>query len=327
LNKSRSRRVCVLGTGSAGLKHLQAFRTAGVDPIAVPLRSSRRAQLRALGFATAAGLEEAARLGAAACVVATDTGRHAADAVAAARLGMDLLVEKPLATDAGQARRCADAVRRAGRRAFVACVMRFSDSLAEFRAALPRLGRLHAVEIECRSYLPDWRPQRPYRRAYSARADEGGALRDLVHEIDYAGWLFGFPEAVCGRTLNTGRLRIAAEEAAELLWAAKGGPSVAIGLDYLTRPARRRMTAFGERGTLEWDCLAEATTLTLAGGKPRRLRRPQTVSHRFAAQARAFLAALAGRSDERLATLADGISALAVCDAVRRGQRCVPSKI
>lgn len=302
--------VAVLGTGSAGFHHLRALRANGVSPIAVPVRPERRAALGAEGLATAADLAEAVRLGAAACVVATDTGRHAADAEAALALGLDVLIEKPLGVDAAEAARVESASRRYGRRAFVGCVMRFSKSLSAFRDRLAEAGELESAEVECRSYLPDWRPARPYRDSYSARAAEGGVLRDLIHEIDYAGWIFGWPEALAGSLKNSGRLGIEADEEARLEWTAPAGVRVDMKLDYLTRPTKRGITARGSLGTLTWD--AEAQTVGFAGELTGY---PQSREERFSAQIAAFLSA---RSDERLASLEDGVKALQICDAARR---------
>jgi predicted dehydrogenase len=269
---------------------------------------------------TASSIAEATREGASACVIATDTGRHARDARAALALGLDVLVEKPAACNAQGARAIAAAASSAGRKAYVGCVLCFCDSIERFRRELPHLGELHSVDIECRSYLPDWRA-RPYRSTYSARWAEGGVLRDLIHEIDYAGWLFGFPKEVSGRLENLGRLGIASEEAAELSWRTPRGGLVSVGLDYLTRPPLRRMTARGRRGTLVWDGIARTVSLSLARAGRSLWHSRQTRDMMFEAQAKAFLSALDGRPNERLATIAQGISALAVCDAARRSSR------
>ena len=48
------------------------------------------------------------------------------------------------------------------------------------------------VQVYVGQYLPDWRPQQNYRNSYSvSRAQGGGVLRDLSHELDYLNWLFG----------------------------------------------------------------------------------------------------------------------------------------
>ena len=143
-------------------------------------------------------------------------------------------------------------------------------------------------------------------------------LRDLIHEIDYAGWLFGWPERLFGRLANLGRLGIEADELAELRWELPRGGLVHVTLDYLTRPARRWMRACGEGGTLEWDGREGIVTLQRPGGGAQQWRSTQTKEQLFGAQATAFLDACAGRIDPRLASADDAVAALAVCDAARR---------
>lgn len=315
------RTVAVVGAGSAGRRHLKALAAAGAKAIAITRRPAAADELRASGVETAADLPAAKALGASACVIASETGRHAADAEAAFALGLDALIEKPLALDAAEGRRVVDAARAGGRSAFVACVLRFSPSMVLFRARLPDIGAPHAVRAECRSYLPDWRPGRDHLTGYSADAAQGGVLRDLVHEIDYCGWLFGFPERSTGTCANLGRLGIKSEEAAELAWDLPGGGALTIGLDYLTRPSRRSLVAHGERGTLVWDALAGTVFLAPASGAATTESAPEDADARFREQAEAFLGALDGKPDERLASLEDGVRALSVCDAARGGPK------
>jgi len=311
--------VAVLGTGSIGMRHLEIFRGInGIHVVAVPTRPERIRQLEQDGYATAIHVDEVRHMDATCCVIATDTGRHVEDALAALERGMDVLVEKPMAKHAREAHQLYTRALALGRKVFVGCVLRFSESLNTFRELLPTIGALHAVRIECQSYLPAWRPTRSYRASYAARAEDGGVLRDLIHEIDYAGWLFGWPDAVHGRLRNLGRLGIEAEEIADLSWVTASECAVSISLDYLSKPSRRRMRACGEFGTLEWDGIEGAVTLARAEAAPSVTRSAQTRQEMFTAQARAFLSAIRGAHEPRLATDTDGLKALAVCDAARR---------
>lgn len=310
-------KIAVLGTGSAGCRHLKAIGSiTGMEPVAVPVRASRLTELEADGFATAPCLKAAASKTRIA-IIATDTSRHAADALCALSQGFDVLVEKPMAIDAAQAHRICQQTARLDRRVFVGCVLRFSQALETFRELLPAVGQLHSVRIECQSYLPDWRPQRPYQQSYSARSGEGGVLLDLIHEIDYAGWIFGWPAALQGSLKNLGRLGIDGDEVAELTWETATGGIVTINLDYLSRPPRRRMKAFGELGTICWDGITGTVQLMLAETPIQESRSSQTLDEMFAAQIGALVDSLSEEHDPRLATGADGVKALAVCDAAR----------
>jgi len=287
-----------------------------VQPIAVPLRKSRSAELVSQGFVAVGSIAEARAEGATACIIATDTNRHVSDAIEAMKSGMDILVEKPLATDAAEARRLQDAVPALGRRGFVGCVLRFSESLNSFRSLLPLIGAVHSVRVECQSYLPEWRPDRPYKESYSARASEGGVLRDLIHEIDYTCWMFGWPEHVQADLDDGFRLGISSEAQAHLTWRTPAGAHVSVCLDYLTRPARRRVYAFGETGTLEWDGVQQRITRHPFSGQPEVHTSTQDRDAMLQAQDGAFIRS-GITADERLATLEDGVRALAICDAAR----------
>jgi len=311
--------VAIVGTGSAGNKHLKVLQQMpGVLPIAIPMRPARIHKLEDDGYATVRDLSEAVRMGVVLCIIATDTGQHLQDGLSAVERGLDILVEKPLSTDALQASRLCLRATEASRKVFVGCVLRFSESLSRFREWLGNIGRLHSVRIECQSYLPDWRPERSYRESYSARADEGGVLRDLIHEIDYAGWIFGWPVALQARVRNLERLGIASDEIADLIWETPEGCLVSVSLDYLSRPSRRRMRATGEFGTVEWDGIEGMVTLVLAGGDEQVFRSSQTLEEMLLTQDLAFVEASRGNHDTRLATGEDGVRALAVCDAARQ---------
>lgn len=311
--------IAVLGTGSIGMRHLGALRRlANVRLIAVPKRPQRLEWLAQAGFETAPDLQGAVQQGARLCIIATDTRQHVPDGLLASEQGLDVLVEKPMAPDATTANHLRLAARASGRKMFLGCVLRFSESLNTFRKLLAAVGRLHEARIECQSYLPEWRPDRPYQESYSARADEGGVLRDLIHEIDYAGWLFGWPTALQANVRNLGRLQIKSDEAVDLFWEAPAGCAVSLRLDYLSTPSRRRLRVSGERGTLEWDGINTTVTMAVADAPVRVIRSSQTRDEMVLAQAQAFLQACRGRVDPRLAIADDGVNALAVCDAARR---------
>lgn len=312
------------------MRHLEALRyIADAHAIAIPQRPSRLRELADAGYTVCHDLDQAMKQWSPGlCIVASDTGRHLDHALTSLAKGCHLLIEKPLATNASDALKICDAARPEKRNVFVGCVLRFCKSLHCCRDMVGELGRVHSVRIECQSYLPDWRLSRPYRESYSARQDEGGVLRDLIHEIDYAGWLFGWPLDVYAKVKNLQRLGIDADEAADALWEAPCGATVSIRLDYLSRPSRRFMTICGEHGTLTWDGIQHHVVLALHGHPIREADLSQSRDDMFQAQLRAFIASATQGVQTFLATGDEGVKALAVSEAARRSavsgrQECV----
>jgi predicted dehydrogenase len=154
--------------------------------------------------------------------------------------------------------------------------------------------------------------------SYSARAEEGGVLRDLVHEIDYTGWLFGWPSATSASVRNLGRLGIEADEIANLHWETPNGCLVSVSLDFLSRTPKRQVVASGENGSIQWDGISQTVTVQPAASDTKVIHSSQSLEQLFAAQAQAFVGALRGDGDARLASGADGVRGLAICDAARR---------
>jgi predicted dehydrogenase len=281
------------------------------------LRPERAKELVASGYRAFSEVSEAEKFAPMGVVIATDTGRHVSDALPWVERGCDVLVEKPLAANRGQATSLAERVRAAGRHLYVACCLRFDEGLQFVRESLPQLGRLHAADVECLSWLPDWRPGRSYSSGYAARPGEGGVLLDLIHEIDYCQWLFGATRRVWARLSNQRILDLpsAVEEEAVLV-AEHDAVTVTIRLSYAIRPASRQLRIWGEHGMLRWDGIRHTAQLLTTDGAEQASTSwsPETM---YRAQASAFADAVVGNRSGVLATLDEGMAALAVCDAAR----------
>lgn len=312
-------KVVIRGTGSIGMRHNRVFRDLlGMPTVAVSRRLDRILLLQKDGYVTARSLSEAITGKDFILVVASDTRRHVEDAMAGIWLGCGyVLIEKPIAPAVADTLQLQEAISKTNTKVFVACNLRFDSALNLFRQRLQEIGEIHHVRIEAQSYLPEWRPQRDYRESYSVSPEEGGVLRDLIHEIDYAVWLYGKPAAVTAHLSNSGQLGIAAEESADLLWHTPFGATVSIRLDYVTRHYRRMMTAFGSKGDLTWDCPTHTIKLrTLESGLVT-TGVPQDRDEMMRMQAAAFVNAATSGISGQLATLEEGIFAIAVCDAAR----------
>lgn len=306
--------VLVIGAGSIGMRHAEVLRQSGRRVVIFPKRPERAPELQAQGWSCVCSWEDAAECGAGFAIIASSTGHHVTDTVKALDLGCRrVLVEKPLARSVSDA----DALCRQSAdlrsRIFCGMTLRYSNALRHFRDSLSRVGRIHSASIECRSFLPDWRPSTDYRASYSASAEEGGVLRDLIHEVDYAGWVLGWPAKITAHLLNSGRLGIASEEQAFLWYELNDAVHGEIALDYLTLPPRRQFQVFGSDGVLSWNALKQTVHFESRSGESDEAVFLQDRNDLMLAEHEAFLM---GDAD-RLVRLDEAIHSLAVCDAAR----------
>ena len=74
---------------------------------------------------------------------------------------------------------------------FVAYNLRFHPVIQKLHEFLNG-KEIYSIQVYVGQYLPDWRPGTDYTRSYSAsKAQGGGVLRDLSHELDYINWIAG----------------------------------------------------------------------------------------------------------------------------------------
>jgi len=260
-------RVVVWGTGSIGMLYVKLLRELGYTPVLIPARSSRRDALKNEGYDVVKALDEVVD-SAVACIIATETSRHVKDAIQAMNMGFRVLVEKPLGVSEFDIGRLEESCSQESLTQLrVVCPLRWYGGILEVKSLLPSLGRIHSVNICCQSYLPDWRPKRDYKDSYSASLEQGGVVRDLVHEIDYCHDLFGLPKSdklhVVGN--DGGQIGISSTANVLMTWKRDDGGLVSIQLDYLTRKARRSIHVYGENGEVTADLISGEVRSQLVG--------------------------------------------------------------
>ena len=306
--------LAVLGAGSIGMRHLKVLSSLGAKVIAVPVRPERASKLAGQGMTSARSIEDAKRMGAAGVVVCTDTSRHVKDCMEACDLGMAVLCEKPLAVNSREAINLGKT--RAGS-VHVAYNLRFDDGFRKVFELVSRLGEIHYIGAECRSYLPAWRKDRDYLRNYSARAGEGGVLLDLSHEPDYINHFYEKPEYIAGITKNNGTLGIAEEEMASAAVEFPGGSQGSIVLDYLSRRTTRRLIVSCRKGEVEYDFVGKRITLW-RGSAEIIYDVEREADTLYKAEDEEFIKITEGRKRKKLATFGEAVDALCVVDSWKK---------
>ncbi len=189
---------------------------------------------------------------------------HIPVALALARAGSHLLIEKPLSDALVGISELIQVCQEAGVVALTGYNLRFLPSLNRFHELIrsAAAGPVLSVRMEVGQYLPGWRPGTDYRASVSARkALGGGVLLELSHELDYLRWIFGEVVWVQGTLSRQSSLEIDVEDTAHLtcgVASADGGRTLvaSISLDFIRRDTTRVCTALCENGSLRWDGVA-----------------------------------------------------------------------
>jgi UDP-N-acetylglucosamine 3-dehydrogenase len=253
-------------------------------------------------------------------VVAVPTKEHVGAVRALAWAGVNVLIEKPLAATAAQARELIEIVAGAEIHAAVGHVERCNPALVALRARISGLGNVFLVRTERVGPFPD-------------RVRDVGVVMDLAtHDLDLVRWLGGAPVAsVAAQTAH----RIRREHEDLVLVTGRLTNDVAFNcvVDWVSPMKVRRTRVLGERGMLEADTLTADLTLYNNGEVASSWPAAQALkgvsegdATRFALERRepllveleAFCDLLNGNADAPVVTLEEGLETVVVAEAVLR---------
>jgi UDP-N-acetyl-2-amino-2-deoxyglucuronate dehydrogenase len=149
-------------------------------------------------------------------IITTPSGAHLEPAVAAAKAGKHVVVEKPLEITTERCDRIIEACDRHGVKLCTIFPSRFGDANRTLKEAVEagRFGRLTLGETTCKW----WRPQSYYDEGGwkgTQALDGGGALMNqAIHNVDLLLWLMGDVTHISGFTATLAHERIEVEDTA-----------------------------------------------------------------------------------------------------------------
>ncbi len=252
-------------------------------------------------------------------VVAVPTEEHLPAVRELTAAGVNVLVEKPVAATAAEAREIIGLVADAGLVGAVGHVERCNPALRELRRRLPDLGEVYSVATERVGPFPD-------------RIRDVGVVKDLAtHDLDLVRWLGGAPIArVAAQTSH--RMGRDHEDLVLVTGRLANDRAFNCVVDWLTPRKIRETRVLGEGGMFVADTLnadlwfyanAHVSTGGWAADAARRgvaegdvtkfaLRREEPL----AAELEAFCALVGGNDSAPVVTLAEGLETVVVAEAV-----------
>ncbi|MGE5418054.1 MAG: Gfo/Idh/MocA family protein [Acidobacteriota bacterium] len=136
---------------------------------------------------------------------------------------------------------------------FIGYNLRFHPLLQRLRELLSGEDII-SVQAYVGQYLPTWRLDNDYSESYSAKkAEGGGALRDLSHELDYLNWLLGGWQNVAALGGKYSDLKVETDDVFSIMMTTGHCPIVSVQMNYLDRLTRREVLINTKQHTLKLD--------------------------------------------------------------------------
>lgn len=147
---------------------------------------------------------------------------------------------------------------------YTACPLRYNPVI-EYLKTFVNNEKIFSVRCICSSYLPEWRSGIDYRNVYSAKKElGGGVLLDLIHELDYITYLFGFPLNLCMMSKKCSDLEIDSVDLSVYLLE-YSSKLIELHLDYFGRFKQRKIEIYTKNDVIIGDLIANKITFIKTG--------------------------------------------------------------
>lgn len=268
--KNSSLKIAVIGCGSIGKRHLQNLAALGVSTIIAcdadkqrlnDITRTMRGVIPMHHFEDI--LTSTPRVDA--VIIATPTHLHMAQALACAKKGINLMIEKPLSHSMEGVDALAALVKEKNLVCMMAMCYRFHPVYQKVKTLIDKgvFGPIYWADFTGGHYLPSWHPDQDYRKEYSGRKDMGGGviLTSGIHSFDTIRWLFGEMKTVHCIAGTVSNLSIDVEDVMECIMQSKKGSIVRLHLDFLRREKEDRFQIIGQNAMLKADVVAQRISL------------------------------------------------------------------
>lgn len=315
-----SLRIGVVGLGTIGRIHAERMADLGADLAGADLDvDARQSFEETFDAATYEDHNALLESGVDAVVVGVPNRFHEEVAVDALEVGVDVLLEKPIAHDLESAERIAAAARTADGFCMVGFTMRFA-SQTERVVELRESGRLGSISHVDGSYLRrDSAPAGGRGWFTDPEMAGGGALVDLgVHVIDLALYMLDYPDVVeVSGVVRSEFGDYEVDDSATALLRCADGQTIGVEASWrATCSSSRTMVVRGTGGGVEFEIGESELTLLDADGETDPEELDVTGEDMHGAEDRMFLDGVAGEHHDLGETVEQGLVVQRILDAI-----------
>lgn len=243
-------KVIVIGFGSIGMRHARVLASLGCK---VAIVSRRNIEWDCYYHSISEAVKKEAPDY---VIVANRTSEHCEAISELSAIGFKgiVLVEKPLFDHDSEM------PDHTFQNLYVGYNLRLHPGIQKLRSLLQN-QKVLSFHVYTGQYLPQWRPQADYRETYSSKkAEGGGVLRDLSHELDYVNWLLGGWESLTAVGGKFSQLEINSDDVYSILMKTKHCPAVTVSVNYLDRVVKRFVIVNTENCTIKLDMIENTIT-------------------------------------------------------------------
>jgi predicted dehydrogenase len=256
------KKLLIIGCGSIGQRHARNAKKLGVENILLFDIDLKRVEQFANEINTDRFynsfediFSENSDIDAA--MICTPSSLHLENSTYLANKGINLFIEKPLATDLKGVEELVETVKTKKLTAMIGQSYRFHEGFLKLKEILNDnvIGKIFHVNYYGGQYLPDWHPTRDYRTEYSAKKNLGGGvlLTTMSHTIDIVQWLFGDITTINGWKDTLSDLEIDVEDSVFLLLKTNRNIIINTSFDFLQQCPQHSMIITGEKGHIKAD--------------------------------------------------------------------------
>ena len=250
-------KVLIIGLGSIAKKHIAAIKNLDSDCEIHALRSSRSSPVIE-GIRNCYTLEEVP-WDIKFILISNPTALHLKTIKEVSHFGVPLFIEKPPIDSLYQLCELETLIKTLDVPTFTAFNLRFHPVVQWLKDNI-EFHKVIEVNVYCGSYLPDWRPDKDYRKIYSAQKNLGGGVHlDLTHEIDFLLWIFGDPMSTVSSKRKISNLEIDSVDSAKY-WFEYESFTINLNLNYFRRDSKRQIEIVTDKTTLECDLISNKIT-------------------------------------------------------------------
>lgn len=275
----------MIGLGSIGQRHLRNIKRLYGDSaqiIAYRVRGLQRTfsdtmQIREnvsleeeFGITSYASLEEALLQKPDVAFITNPTNMHIECAIACAKAGCHLFLEKPISDSDKGLYELSSIVTQKGIKVFVGYQNRLHPGIAQLKQLLEQeaLGEILNVRAVVGERLTTMHTYEDYKETYMARKDMGGGVvtNQMVHEMDYLYYLFGAAKDVYAVGGTLGNLGIDVEDNCEAVFTLQKGTRsfpISVHADFYQSPPERYVQVVGTKGKARVDIIANEIEWTI----------------------------------------------------------------